>query len=127
MAKSLNIIENDKTIDEQSSATSKKGSEFTFQVSVYMDGDRVVSAIAIQNENTVVKHVIPYKKVSDATWMGVVQAVNKGSLFGKETTQTMVNEIVNSFENIGIPQSSASGLKNIGKLVHKIVSVKVTL
>lgn len=124
MAKT-NITEVDKSVTEPIST--KKGGDFTFQVSVYMDGDKVVSAIPIQDENTVVKHVIPYKKVSDSTWMGVIQAVNKGSLFGKETTQTMINEIVNSFENIGIPQSSAKGLKNIGKLVHRIVSVKVNL
>ena len=118
----------DVTLTENTPTEGKRKSpqQVDILVAYYSYKDKVVSAVGIQSNTTVISHVVRKKDIPYDGWFKILQAIvaNPDFIDGhkRDLEKVILDE---SKEIVAFPPQMARIIKTLGDLVHKIETVKV--
>lgn len=113
---------------EQPKAKSQK---FKVLVSSFRFGDKIVSALGIPSKNAQVEHRIPKSKLKDDELFNIVSFISNDKYYVNDKRWASVAKSALDKNNpeVWFPSQPANEFskKDIGKLVHEILSIEIEL
>lgn len=107
----------------------RKSQRIKVLISVYRYGDVIVSALGIPSRTSVLSHQIPKNELKPEQMFDIIKTLNNESFFIRDQTykETVSQAIDDKKTHIIFPSKRASDLKNVGGLVHEILSTEIEL
>ena len=116
--------------DEKKTSTKKevKRQKVKINISVYREGNNILSAIGIPNHDTVVIHDFQKSKMKKEGWFLMAEFLQNNKVLPHGTENRVIKDILNlQKKDVELPPMAVSKLPNIGHIIHEVLHVEIEL